>query len=157
MLDLRVTVKGDKVLINGLKRLARNIPDAIQRGMKRIVRGVYASAMEFLDGPGAKASDVAAGGYPVPVRTGHLKRSLDWLEPGESKSAGGETFTAGKFEAMVYDSAEYSRIIHEGRGSSAKYGERPFITDALEDFDRATGIAEVIEEEIDRESRSSIR
>ena len=58
---------------------------------------------------------------------------------------------------MVYDSAEYSRIIHDGKGSSKKYGERPFITDALEDFDSGGGIAEAIEEEIDMEVGKSIR
>lgn len=85
-----------------------------------------------------------SGGYPVPVRTGNLKRLLDFVYPGQSK---GE-FQAGPMEAIVYDSAEYARVIHAGTGSSAKFGKRAYLTDALAKFNESGGIAQAIENEI---------
>ena len=85
-----------------------------------------------------------SGGYPVPVRTSNLKRLLDFVDPGQSKGP----FSAGPLEVIIYNSAEYSRTIHEGTGSSAKFGRRPFIEDALKEFNANDGIAKAIEAEI---------
>ncbi|MDH4100602.1 MAG: hypothetical protein OEV28_08500 [Nitrospirota bacterium] len=99
--------------------------------------------------------DARPGAFPVPRLTGHLARMLDFLDPGQSKSAEGHSFTAGALEAAVFDSAEYADIIHEGRGSSAKFGERPFLTDALESFNRGDKIKQIIEDKINDAMRGS--
>lgn len=88
-----------------------------------------------------------SGGYPVPVRTGNLKRLLDFVNPGQSKGS----FTAGAMEGIVYNSARYARVIHDGAGSSAKFGRRPFLEDALSKFNQGGLITATIESEIKTE------
>jgi len=170
LLDIKVTIEGDKVVIAGLNAIASEFPRAVQRGLERSAKGVYRDAQDFLRGPGGTAKKVrtdytgfknkssgkdvvfrsyqGSGGYPVPMRTGHLMRSLDWLRPGESKSSTIGTFTAGQNEVVIFDSAEYAYAIHEGKGSSAKFGPRRFLTDALTKFNSGYGIEKTISEEI---------
>lgn len=185
MLALNVTISGDKIIIDGLHQLAAELPKAVSRGLKVVARGVYGSAMDWLNGAGGfnsyetrtskggnqyqkktgsktelydgftrksgesqqfkRFSD--SGSYPVPVRVGNLKRLLDFVDPGQSKGS----FSAGPTEVVVYNSAEYARTIHEGTGSSAKFGRRPFLEDALKTFNAGDGIAAAIENEINAE------
>ncbi len=160
MLDLKVTVQGDKVIIEGLQRLVADMPQVLQRGLKRVNRGIHREAMEFLNGPGrtvvkqssrlrGQSDDLGAkpGSYPVPVITGNLKRLLDFLDPGQNK----DNFSAGPLEAIVYDSAAYARVIHEGKGSSSAYGRRPYLDNALEQFNQGGQIAGILEEEVRKE------
>ena len=153
MLDLRVDIQGDKVVLNGLKHMEKHLPRAAGRGLGRIARGIHAGAHKNLSGPGAKDSNIPPGGYPVPVRTGHLRSLLDWLNPGESKTSEGIRFETGPNEAMVFDSAAYAFTIHEGKGSSEKFGPRPYITDAAEAFFGAGKPEKILDEEISREMR----
>lgn len=164
MLDIQVTVQGDKVLIDGLNKLAAEMPKAIDRGLVRVAKGIHREAHVWLSGAGGvyetktskksgkqyrkKVANTEAGGYPVPVRTGNLRRMLDWLKPGESKQGEAGTFTAGPHEVVIYDSAEYANVIHEGKGSSAKFGPRRYLTDALEKFNQGARIASILQEEI---------
>lgn len=151
MLDLRVDVQGDKVVLRGLQRIERQMPHVAARGLARIAQGIHRDAHENLSGAGAKESNVAGGAYPVPVRTGHLRTHLDWLKPGKSKTSGGVHFIAADDEAIVFNSAAYGRAIHEGAGSSAKFGPRRYITDAAEHY-LAGGKAEaILDDEIDKE------
>jgi hypothetical protein len=171
MLAVNVQIQGDKVIIAGLNGLAADMPKAIGRGFKKVTRGVHREAMEFLNGAGGagrkqqivgpsrgftkksgeavnfKPQFQGAGAYPVPVRTGALKRLLNFVDPGQSKGS----FTAGPLSAIVYDSAEYASVIHEGTGSSAKFGARKFLTDALDKFNAGDGIAKVLDAEIQAE------
>jgi hypothetical protein len=151
MLDISVTIQGDKVVIDGLGQLAAGLPGAVRLGLERSAIGIERIAFAFLAGAGSKESNVAAGGYPVPVRTGDLRRHLDWLKPGESKSGPAGTITAGQNEVIVYNSELYANVIHEGIGSSAKFGPRKFLTDALERFNADDRIKANIEEEISSE------
>jgi len=168
MLDIQVTVEGEKIIIEGLESLGDNIRPALQRALAKMGKGIHREAYDFLSGPGAKGSNAPAGGYPVPVRTGTLRRLLDWLEPGETKTVGAMydwrdkslitssgTFSAGPMEAMVYDSAEYARVIHEGTHTSREYGRRPFLEDALEKFNSEDRIRKIFEGEIKREIKKS--
>jgi hypothetical protein len=172
MLDISVTIQGDKVIIEGLGKLTKGLPSAVQRGLERAAIGIYRGAFTFLSGAGAKGTttgtavkeggkrkikgqkwtpqNISAGGYPVPVRTGWLRRSLNWLKPGESKTGEAGTFKAGPNEVVIYNSAAYANIIHEGRGSSAKFGPRRFLTDALTRFNQGDKIKTIIEEEIQK-------
>ena len=148
MLDLQVTIQGDKVFIKGLSALMIDAPKAIDRGLTKAARGVYREGFKLLSGAGSKKSNTAAGGYPVPVRTGDLRQLLDFVPPGKTKSNDAGSVTAAAHEAIVYDSAEYAKVIHDGKGSSEKYGPRPYITDGVEKFNESKGIKTTLEEEI---------
>lgn len=182
MLAINVTVTGDKIIIEGLQQLAAEMPRVVQRGLRRITKGVHREAMDFLNGKGGmnsyetrtsksgkqyqkktgsklemydgftRASGAVqqfkrfsdSGGYPVPVRTGNLKRLLNFVNPGQSKDG----FSAGAMEGVVYDSAEYARTIHDSTGSSAKFQKRTYLTDALARFNQGDQIAATLEDEI---------
>lgn len=150
MLSIQATVQGDRLAIKGLSYAAGRFPSAIERGLEKVGKGVFREAFDYLSGPGAKKSKIPPGGYPVPVRTGHLRRSLSWLKPGQTKSAAGLTFTAGKMEIVVYNSAEYSRIIHEGQGSSSGHGARQYLTDGFNRFNGSNRCAEIIDGEVQK-------
>ena len=163
-MNLTVSVHGRKVVLGNLLGLAADYPLAIQRGLSKSVKGIHRLAFGFLSGAGSKgtyvtskggnrywkrrATPIPGGGYPVPVRTGNLRRLLDFVEPGTSKNSNGQTFTADPMSAIIYNAAEYSRVVHAGLGSSAKFGPRQYLYDALEQFNQGDRIAENITEEI---------
>lgn len=163
-MNLVVSVHGEKVVLGDLLGLASDYPQAIQRGLSRGIKGIHRLAYDYLSGAGSKGtyvtskggnkywkrrvSQIPGGGYPVPVRTGNLRRLEDFVEPGRSKTSNGQTFTAGPMEAIAFNSAEYARPIHAGTGSSAKFGPRPYLVDALDQFNQGNRIAENIAEEI---------
>jgi len=172
MLNLKVTIENDKVVVQGLQDLARQFPVAIKRGLRRSAAGLYAIGCQWLSGKGGagkkqrsdytgftKKSGEAvsfrsfhtSGGYPVPVRTGHLRRSLDWLAPGDSKSGDLGTFKAGDDEVVIFDSALYAPAVFLGRGSSEKFGARDALRDALELFNHGGQIQQILGEEIRKE------
>lgn len=167
MLGINVIVEGDKVVIEGFNRLSHNITDkAVPRALSRIAQGTAVEALANLTGPKRGLKTVTskkgrqravgqkgelAGGYPVPMLTGNLRRLLGFVMPGRTKSSNGKTFTAGPMEAIVFDSAEYAMTIHEGRGSSAKYGRRPFMDDAFKTFNAGARTKAIMEEEIAKE------
>ncbi len=147
MLDIQIKVEGDKVLIEGLDKFASGgLQEAITRSLARIGKGIHREAFDFLSG-----TAIPAGNYPVPVVAGNLRRLLDWLAPGQSKSSGGMTFVAGLNETVIYDSAEYARTIREGRGSSEKYGARDYLTDAFNKFNEGGRVKKILEEEMGKE------
>ena len=167
MLDISLTLEGDKVVIDGLGRYAKEIPHALQRGLDRIGPGIFNEAFALLSGSGAKGTSrevqsrktgktylkwekqsVPPGGYPVPIRTGNLRSHLNLLLHGQTKSDEYGSFTAGPFENIIYDSTPYSVVIHEGLGTSAAYGPRRYTTDALEKFNQGDRIKGILEEEI---------
>lgn len=141
MLSINATVENDKVVIKGLQQLQAEMPQVLQATLTRGAMGTHREAFDFLSGAGGNP-----GGYPVSVETGNLRRLLNWLKPGASK---GE-FKAGDLEAIVYDSAIYSRSIHDGTGSSAKFGARPYITDGFERFNRGDKLARIADEEVEK-------
>ncbi len=147
MLDIQVSIEGDRVIIEGLESFAKTMPKAVKRGLERAAKGVHREAYEWLSG--TKAS--SPGGYPVPVVTEHLRRMLNWLRPGEIK----DNIRAGEFESIVYNRAEYAAVIHEGTHTSKKYGKRPFLEDALRIFSETGKIERVFEDEIKRQMERS--
>ena len=154
MLNIRVTVDNDKVVIEGLNRLGNRLQPAVSRGLSKAVKGVYSKAHDFLNGPGAKDSNIPGGGWPVPVRTGHLRRSLHWIDPGSSIMSGepfNMTFSAGPLEAMVINTASYAMVIHEGKGTSITHGPRPYITRAFESFNTGERLTQIVQAEITKE------
>jgi hypothetical protein len=168
MLDISLTIEGNKVIIEGLSKLAPELQPAMMRGLSRAAVSIYRQAFQWLSGAGAhreiktskktgkqyskKIMDTAAGGYPVPTRTGWLRRMLNWLKPGESKTGDVGTFTAGPNEVVIYDSAAYARAIHDPKPgeSSYKFGPRRFLIDAFEMFNRGMGVQMAINDEIQK-------
>jgi len=174
MLDINIRIEGDKVILEGLNRFAQEFPEAVKRGMERSAMGIHRAAYMFLSGPGAKGKttgaaysdiktrkmkikgqkwtpqSIPAGGYPVPVRSGHLRGYLDWLKPGQSKTNKYGTFTAGPNEAIIYDPVPYADVIHEGKWTSQSHGPRRYLTDAFEMFNRGLGIQMAISDEIEK-------
>jgi len=168
MLDLQVTIQGEKVIIEGLNKLADEFPQAIIKGITRSAISIYQQAYQWLSGSGAQGTSkevtsrtgrrylkwqkvsVASGGYPVPVRTGWLRRMLNWLKPGESKTGEAGTVQAGPNEVIIYNAAAYGTAIHEGLGSSKKFGPRKFLTDAFEMFNRGLGLQMALSDEIQK-------
>ena len=151
MLNIKVNMKNETVVVDGMRDLASRFPDAVMRGLERSAAGIFSYAYKWLSGAGSKKSRIASGGYPVPVRTGHLRRSLDWLAPGETKTGDLGTFSAGSDEVVIFDSAEYAPDIFLGLGSSQKFGPRDALRDALFLFDHGGNIQRVISEEIQKE------
>lgn len=180
MLDVQITVSGDRVAIANFEALSERFPGAIKRALKRIAPGIHREAYGFLSGAGrtpmrlsnrgaiigadnsitkqksrlrGQSNSIGArpGSYPVPVVTGNLRRMLDWLDPGQSKSGLAGTFTAGDMEIVVFNSAAYANAIHEGRGSSSGFGPRPFLFDGLKKFNEGARIKRIVEEELNRE------
>ena len=168
MLDLSISIEGNKVLIDGLDRFSEGTPAApFNEGLTVRVSGSTEKHLHFLSGAGAKGvshevaskktgktylkwekQSVPAGGYPVPVRTGNLRSHLNLLLHGQRKSDEFGSFGAGAFENILYDSVPYSIVVHEGIGTSAEYGPRRYVTDALERFNQGDRIKGILEEEI---------
>ena len=180
MLDVQVTIENEKVVIRNLQKLAEETPSAVRRALKRVAAGTHREAMVWLSGPGrskmrltnkgttihedgritkrrtalrGQSDQLGArpGGYPVPVMTGNLRRMLNWLSPGDTKTGDAGTFTAGPMEVVVYDSAAYADVISSGKWTSAGFAPRPFLTDALTKFNEGARIKQLLEEEIQQE------
>jgi hypothetical protein len=165
-MNITISLEGDKLVIENLNAMPGKVQRLAGKGLKLVARGVHRNAMDFLNGSGAKGeyvttktgktrwqkreTPVLAGGYPVPVRTGNLKRLLDFLDPGETFSNDRGSFTTGKTEIVVFDSARYARVIHEGLGSSAKFGKRPYLHDALQKFNAGDNIVHIVTREIEK-------
>lgn len=144
MLFMKADVKNEKVLLKRIRSQPEKTEEAIKRAMSRVGKGVFRSAYDWLSG---RKNDT--GGFPVPVVTGHLRRQLAWLKPGQTKSAGGDAVTAGPMESIVYDTAAYADVIAEGRGSSAKFGPRDYLEKALEDFNQGDQISKILDDELE--------
>jgi len=166
-MNITISLEGDKLVIENLNAMPGKVQRLAGKGLKLVARGVHSNAMDYLNGPGSKGeyittktgktrwqkrkTPIPAGGYPpVPVRTGNLKRLLDFLDPGETFSNDKGSFTAGKTEIVVFDSARYARVIHEGLGSSAKFGKRPYLHDALQKFNAGDNIVHIVTREIEK-------
>lgn len=102
---------------------AKRWDSALARAMRRALVAVEGAAADRLTGSGAPMS------YPVPVRTGFLRRSLG-------------SQLIGVAEGMVFNTADYAHAVHSGRVGLG-YGRRgtrqvkprPFLEDALRDAD----------------------
>ncbi len=88
--------------------------EAVSRGVRKATIAVDRAAAKRLSGSGAPMS------YPIPVRTGFLRRSQGLQVTTDS--------------GMVFNTADYAWAIHEGRKDIPKLNKRrPFLEDALKD------------------------
>lgn len=169
MLNVKITPINEKIVIEDLGAFAENFRPATMRGLERAAAGIFELAHDWLSGPGGgtvtykrewsaggevrrkKKYGNPPGGYPVPVRTGHLRRSLAWLGPGESKTGDVGSVTAGDDEFIIFNSASYALAVFLGLGSSSAYGPRDAIADAFMMFNHGGGIQRLISEEVRKE------
>lgn len=174
MLNLKVTVENDKILIQGLQLASKGIPGAAGIGLMRITTGIFAEAYKNLSGGSrskvklfttnkktgkSKRSQLRGltdlltarpGSYPVPRVTDWLRESLAFVKPRQTKTTRGRTFSAGAYESIVYNAAEYASVIAQAQGSSAKYRARPFISDGVQTYDQGGRIVAVMDEELQK-------
>ncbi|MCK5021374.1 MAG: hypothetical protein KAS32_30460 [Candidatus Peribacteraceae bacterium] len=150
LLGIKIKIDNDDITIEKLEAFDRLLSEEVIPEILSVIgTDVLAAAVDNLSGPskgvrtiktksGAQRTEPInpglAGDYPVPLYSGHLRRSMDIVLPGMSKAAGGDTFTAGENEVVIFNSAEYAGVIHEGGGSSEKYGRRAFLEDAINDY-----------------------
>jgi len=181
MLNVKITAENNKVILDGLQQLGDNYKPAAMRAMERAAVGIYDYAYRWLSGAGGAGkkkrrdyigftkkrsgtdehsltgqvvefrSYIDSGGYPVPRRAGHLRRMLDWLGPGQSKSGDAGAVTAGENEFLIFNTASYALAVFEGLGSSAKFGPRNALVDAFELFQHGGQIQQLIGEEVRKE------
>lgn len=142
-IEIKSSAENTDEVIRYLDTLAANLKVAFKKGITKSTIGVHRSVMDHLSG--AKGSP---GDFPVPVITGNLRRLLDFLPPGQSKQAGGVSFTAGEFAGVVYDSARYADVIRHGTHSSRKHGPRDYMWDGLKAFGGSARVAEYLLQEI---------
>jgi hypothetical protein len=124
--------------IKALEGLSASLKErCITKIATRVGKDVFRRAFELLSG----ARTDPPGTYPVPVRTGNLRRYLWALFP--DVKSGGITgkYDVGPGMAYVGDSADYADTIHS---------TRPFLTDAADEvLGRAVSIGdEVVANEI---------
>lgn len=150
MLSINATLEGDKIVLRGLRGLQRDMPKALQRTLTRAAIGTHRESQDLIQG----APSSPPGSYPgVPVRSADLLNKLRWLRPNDTHTSDGFTFETGPLESGVYDFSGHAASIHEGYGSSAKFGARPFLTDGFERFNRGDRLAKIAAEEIEAEAR----
>lgn len=113
---------------------ARGFMAAVHKALQRVVIEVNREQVANLSGSGAGE----AGSYPIPVRTGNLRRSADWGFLDEQTAF----VTAGGAQAP------YAFQVHEGLGTSSRYGRRPFQDRAAQDTDVAAIIGDTLEAEL---------
>lgn len=146
MLAMKVDIVNEKVILEEIRSLPQSTDRAVARALARVGQGIFRHASHWLSGKKRNT-----GGFPVPRKTGHLRRMLAWVKPGKTKSKGGDTVSAGPDETIVYNTAAYADVIALGRGSSAKFGPRDFLQQALDDFNQGNRIARIIDEELEAE------
>ena len=157
MLNISVTIENEKVILEGLEGFSEDIrTKAIPEALREIASGTAREAIRFLEGPKRGLKTVKAkgsgrqratpqgeaGGYPVP-RFPVICAYYEMARPNRTTESEGLSFTTGPMDAVIFNSAGYASVIHEGMGTSAKYGERRYIDDAFEVFnqgDKAIGL-----------------
>lgn len=91
-------------IAQGLINRAKGTRSAVRAGLFKVALSLNAKQIENLSGGG----DEPAGAYPVPVRSGHLRRSAD--------------IDVKETEAYVLNTATYATQVHKSNG--------PFLADA---------------------------
>lgn len=121
-------------LARQFQRYAAAWDRGVAMGLRDVAISVERAAVRNTSGPGS----AAPGTYPVPIRTGFLRRSI------------GSRF--GQRESLVIATAIYASAIHDGftpygnPNARKSYIGRPFLKDAVE----ATDIDGIMLDRLDR-------
>jgi len=122
------TTSNIKSFTRRLDAIAKRIPKALDKGLSSWAVLAHKDALKNLSGPGLKKSNVPGGAYPVPVRTGQLRRSEDYVLPGRSKHG----ITARHGQAYLVNTTAYASEVHDGKGRHVRFGKREFAADAIQ-------------------------
>jgi len=128
-MSINITTKGpdEKHIRQFINGLDPRMGTAVNRSFRQWVLAAHRASLRNLSGPGLKSSKTPGGAYPVPVRTGHLRRAEGYVLPGMSKHG----LTAGPMTGFLVNTAVYASNIHDGKGPHASFGKRPFQVDAI--------------------------
>ena len=130
-------------VVSRIRRLADLFPKALDRGLGKWVLRASRLSKDYLSGYGGTGiwQRHNIGGYPVPVRTGSLRRSDNYILPGRTKSG----ISTRHGQAALINTSVYAGPLHEGTGPHYRYGQRQFHVDAVRNS-REAGIADIIGE-----------
>lgn len=117
-----------------LKGFSRDFAEEIiDNVVVRLATDIFKKAFANLSGQKIPKKDWSnsplAGSFPVPVRTGNLRRCLDMIKPG-----GGGKYDVGHGEAYVLNSAAYAGVIENPAEYGRKGNQRPFLTGPAQEF-----------------------
>lgn len=117
-----------------LKGFSRDFAEEIIDNIAvRLATDIFKKAFANLSGPKIPKKEwrnsPLAGSFPVPVRTGNLRRCLDMIKPG-----GGGKYDVGHGEAYVLNSAAYAAEIEDPAAFGRKGNKRPFLTGPAQEF-----------------------
>jgi len=124
---IRIKSNGSK-LIQRLTQQEHGLKKSLSRGLSRWAVLAHKEAHRLLSGSGKDG----AGAYPVPVRTGQLRRAEAYVLPGRAKHG----IAAHDNQAFLINTAKYASVIHESR---------PFAQDGIENT-RSQGAKIMLEE-----------
>lgn len=108
-------------LARAYARRIERLDAAAKAGIRKWAIAVNREQVKNLSG----GKGAAAGSYPVPVRTGNLRRDAFWQ-------------VESPRQAIVGNTADYAQAIHEGQfagRSGAHINPRPFLDDAAREVD----------------------
>lgn len=128
------TVSNVKQFIRRMKVLEKSMRKALDRGLIKWTLKANKQSKKNLSGQGGRGINAKrnVGGYPVPVRSGDLRRADDYVLPGRSNSG----IVARSGEAFLFNTEIYANKIHN---------EHPFEKDAV-DMTRGEGIKAMTDE-----------
>lgn len=130
-MTIKITTEGldEKGIRHFLNGLDPRIGKVFQSETRRWVLAAHRASLKNLSGAGLKSSKAPGGAYPVPVRTGHLRRSEGYVLPGLSKHG----LSAGAVSGLLVNTAVYASNVHEGTHRHEGFGARPFQQDAVDE------------------------
>ena len=92
MLDLKITIEGHKVVIEGLQKLGTKINAATRRGLERIGKGVFDAAYYWLQGPSRSKTRIFT------KKKGEEKK--DYYQTGDRAGKRKRTSSRGRTESL---------------------------------------------------------
>lgn len=105
-----------------IKNHEKAMEKGFDKGLGRWAVAANLASKRLLSGSGKDAPSA----YPVPVRTGFLRKAQDYILPNQKKGG----IKAGKHEAILVNGAEYAVYIHD---------KHPFAQDGI-DKTRSAGM-----------------
>lgn len=99
MLDIRVTIEGHKVVIEGLQNLGTKINAATSRGLERIGKGVFSDAFYWLQGPSRSKTRIFT------KKKGEEKK--DYYQTGDRAGNRKRTSSRGRTESLEVAPGSY--------------------------------------------------
>lgn len=140
MVKITLTTKHDG------KYLGERLIEANKEGLEQLGKSVLKNAVKHLSGEGSKYINIVGkyrrrkkeeivppGSYPVPVRTGNLRRLTNYASPGSTAKVKDKSYKVEDNEVLIFNGAGYAKSVHNGIGRNSKHGPRTYMTDGFKD------------------------